>query len=217
MRAAIDWLVARFSSANPSSERASICIHVSAAPGTQAAAGGEPQLSTQSTTGVADAAQRRLKMASSCTECGKGGTTGPGGDLRKCGRCHSVQYCSVACQTSSWASTHKSECKNLAKAQGEGRALAKSERARGKHIMAPAPNHAQPAGVDHHCYICFESEPTPVHPGCGCRNGAGRVHPACCVAVAESKGSGDPQPWMCCTTCLQPWGPSAVKNALAQR
>jgi len=48
------------------------------------------------------------EAATACAACG-GGSSASGGALQRCSRCHSVKYCSVACQRRHWQ-THKALC-----------------------------------------------------------------------------------------------------------
>mmetsp|Transcript_9957 Transcript_9957/g.24503 ORF Transcript_9957/g.24503 Transcript_9957/m.24503 type:complete len:225 (-) Transcript_9957:46-720(-) len=51
-----------------------------------------------------------------CQKCGR--CPAAGNQLRRCGSCLAVKYCSPACQTEDWAS-HKLVCKNVAAARFE--------------------------------------------------------------------------------------------------
>jgi len=53
------------------------------------------------------------KVCSKCGQCPAAGT-----QLRRCGSCLAVKYCSSACQTEDWAS-HKPVCKNVGAARKE--------------------------------------------------------------------------------------------------
>jgi MYND finger len=48
-----------------------------------------------------------------CSSCAQPETTNSG-KLKTCGKCHSVYYCSPACQKKSWPA-HKEKCKEYAK------------------------------------------------------------------------------------------------------
>ena len=106
-----------------------------------------------------------------------------------CSRCKVVKYCSVACAKAHWKAGHKKEC------------------------TPPAKDDATRAV----CTICLEADPAPVAAGCGCRGDAALVHPDCKLQYSSTRGLDDPQHWMCCLTCFQPYERGPVKAALAAR
>ena len=67
---------------------------------------------------VKEAVQRLIHMSSSqqkaCAKCGL--HPAAGNQLRRCGSCLAVKYCSSACQTDDWAS-HRLVCKNVGAAR----------------------------------------------------------------------------------------------------
>lgn len=60
------------------------------------------------TSGEGQHAGETAETATACAACG-GGSSASGGALQRCSRCHSVKYCSVACQRRHWQS-HKAVC-----------------------------------------------------------------------------------------------------------
>ncbi|KAJ7457777.1 hypothetical protein FB451DRAFT_1372424 [Mycena latifolia] len=54
----------------------------------------------------------RSAMHAACTKCFKNDGNEPGLQLRRCGKCKSVWYCSKECQTAHWP-LHKKSCSNV--------------------------------------------------------------------------------------------------------
>jgi hypothetical protein len=71
-------------------------------------------------------------------------------------------------------------------------------------------------GANGACYICYESQPTPIQSGCACRDEAGFVHIECMVQVAVSQVGhrGNIARWEC-HTCKQKFT-GAMRTGLAE-
>lgn len=68
--------------------------------------GGGPPVTVET---IADGTKKDRKEDTVCAECGSAGD----GDLKVCGGCKMVRFCSKECQVAAWKSWNKRECKKI--------------------------------------------------------------------------------------------------------
>ena len=69
-----------------------------------------------STGAAAEQPPARPHLTKACATCGRGRDAAAGIQLRLCGGCEALCYCSKACQAAAWKAGHKAECKAAARA-----------------------------------------------------------------------------------------------------